>query len=161
MKPLTLLLLSTLAINCSSIIPKAPKPTKDTSYKINFEATGWEKTDPRESDFAWVQSKTGEVIVVNSFCGEFQSLPLESLALKTFDSYDSFKPLGKNTLEWNEREAFEMEAEAKIDGVVVLLNFRNYRRDHCYYDFLLVTPRQRNPKSYQTFKELMTKVSFK
>lgn len=160
MKPYILLLLSTLAVNCSSMIPKAPKPTKDTRYKINFQSQEWIKTDPRESDFAWVQNKTGEVIVVNSFCGEFQSLPLETLALKTFDSYDSFKPLGKNTLEWKEREAFEMEAEARIDGVVVLLNFRNYRRDHCYYDFLLVTPRSRNPKSYLVFKELMNQVSF-
>jgi len=97
---------------------------------------------------------------VNSFCGEFQSLPLETLALNTFDTYESFKPLGKNTLNWNDREAFELEAEAKIDGVVVLINFRNYRRDHCYYDFILVTPRSRNQKSYQAFQKLFEGVSF-
>ncbi len=161
MKSLILLLMSTLAVTCSSIIPKSPTPTKAKNYQINFVSNDWSKTDPRESDHVWVQNKTGEVIVVNSFCGEFQSLSLESLALKTFDTYDSFKPLGKNTINWQEREAFEMEAEAKIDGVVVLINFRNYRRDHCYYDFILVTPRNRNKQSYQTFQDLLARVSFK
>ncbi len=160
MKSFILLLMSTLAVTCSSIIPKSPKPTKATNYQINFQSKDWSKSDPRESDHVWVQSKTGEVIVVNSFCGEFQSLPLESLALKTFDTYDSFKPLGKNTIQWQEREAFEMEAEAKIDGVVVLINFRNYRRDHCYYDFILVTPRNRNQESFRVFQDLLSRVIF-
>jgi GDP-L-fucose synthase len=67
----------------------------------------------------------------------------------------------KRTIEWFEREAFEMEAEAQVDGVKVLIYMRNYRRNHCYYDFVLITPRQRDPQTYQAFRELLSGVRFK
>ncbi len=147
---------------CSLFIPSNdPRATKDKDLKVAFEMNGWAVTDPRESDLAWVQQQSGDVMLVNSFCGEFQSLPLETLALKTFKDYPEFKPLGKNTLEWHEREAFEMEAEALVDGVKVLLHIRNYRRDHCYYDFVLISPRTRTESSLQAFATMVKGVEFR
>ena len=147
---------------CSLFLPSNdPRATKDKNLHVNFEMSGWAKTDPRESDLAWAQQQSGDVLMVNSFCGEFQSLPLETLAVKTFKDYPDFKPLGKNTLEWHGREAFEMEAEANVDGVKVLLHLRNYRRDHCYYDFVLISPRTRTQASLQAFANLVNGVEFR
>lgn len=147
---------------CSLFIPSNdPRATKDKDLKVQFEMKDWAVTDPRESDLAWVQQQSGDVMMVNSFCGEFQSLPLETLALKTFKDYPEFKPLGKNTLVWHEREAFEMEAEAMVDGVKVLLHIRNYRRDHCYYDFVLISPRTRTQNSLQAFATMVKGVEFR
>lgn len=147
---------------CSLFIPSNdPRATKDKDLKVQFEMNGWAPTDPRESDLAWVQQQSGDVMMVNSFCGEFQSLPLETLAVKTFKDYPDFKPLGKNTIEWHEREAFEMEAEAMVDGVKVLLHIRNYRRDHCYYDFVLISPRTRTQNSLQAFATMVKGVEFR
>lgn len=143
--------------SCSS---GSNKPTKDEDLVINFAMTDWASTDPRESDRAWVHRARGDVMMVNSFCGEFQSLPLEALALKTFESYDSYKPLGKRALTWHEREAFEMEAEAYVDGVKVLIHLRNYRRDHCYYDFVLISPRTRSEDSITAFNRMVEAVEF-
>jgi hypothetical protein len=149
-------------VSCSLLLPSnEKKPTKDTNLYVSFNNQGWNPTDPRESDRAWVQETRGDVIIVNSFCGEFQSLPLEELALKTFKDYDSYKPLGKNNLTWLDREAFEMEAEAYVDGVKVLIHLRNYRRDHCYYDFLLISPRSRTQDSLVAFQKMIDGVSFK
>ncbi|MFP5459593.1 MAG: hypothetical protein ACLGG7_12725, partial [Bacteriovoracia bacterium] len=64
------------------------------------------------------------------------------------------------TVAWFEREAFEMEAEATVDGVRVLMYLRNYRRDHCYYDFVLITPRSRDPQSFAAFQTLLDSVRF-
>ncbi len=147
---------------CSLFLPSNdPRATKDKNLHVKFELTGWAKTDPRESDLAWAQQQSGDVMVVNSFCGEFQSLPLETLAVKTFKDYPDFKPLGKNTLDWQGREAFEMEAEANVDGVKVLLHLRNYRRDHCYYDFVLISPRTRTQASLQAFATMVNGVEFR
>ena len=147
---------------CSLFLPSNdPRATKDKNLHVNFEMNGWAKTDPRESDMAWAQQQSGDVLMVNSFCGEFQSLPLETLAVKTFKDYPDFKPLGKNTLDWQGREAFEMEAEANVDGVKVLLHLRNYRRDHCYYDFVLISPRTRTQESLQAFAKLVDGVEFR
>lgn len=146
---------------CSLFIPSPPGPKKDTAMKIPFTLEGWKTTDPRESDHAWVQEKRGDVMLVNSFCGEFQDLPLETLALKTFSGYEQFKPLGKNTTLWHGREAFEMEAEALVDGVKVMLHLRNYRRDHCYYDFLLVSPRTSAEYALKAFEQMLSSVAFK
>jgi hypothetical protein len=147
---------------CSVFMPSAdPRATKDKDLRVSFEMSGWAATDPRESDLAWAQQQSGDVMVVNSFCGEFQSLPLETLAVKTFKDYPDFRPLGKNTLEWHGREAFEMEAEANVDGVKVLLHLRNYRRDHCYYDFVLISPRSRSQASLQAFATMVSGVEFR
>jgi hypothetical protein len=145
---------------CSLFLPTPKKPAKDPALKIEFTEKGWKTTDPRESDHAWVQESRGDVILANSFCGEFQDLPLETLALKTFNGYEEFKPLGKNDTQWQGREAFEMEAQARVDGVLVLLHLRNYRRDHCYYDFLLVTPRSSSEASLQAFQRMLDGVRF-
>jgi hypothetical protein len=150
-----------LLAGCSSLVPTKAPPVKDKNLHIVFPNDDWGLIDARTSDHAWSHKKRGDVIVLNSFCGEFQSLPLESLALKTFQSYPGFLPLGKRTIEWFEREAFEMEAEAQVDGVKVLIYMRNYRRNHCYYDFVLITPRQRDPQTYQAFRELLSGVRFK
>jgi hypothetical protein len=145
---------------CSLLFSKSSKPVKDPGFKIDFAEKGWKSTDPREADRAWVQENRGDVIIVNSFCGEFQDLPLETLALKTFSGYEEFKPLGKNDTKWQGREAFEMEAQARVDGVLVLLHLRNYRRDHCYYDFLLVTPRSSSEASLRAFQRMLDGVRF-
>lgn len=150
-----------LSVSCSLFIPDPPGPVKDTNMKVPFTLSGWKATDPQASDHAWVEETRGDVIVVNSFCGEFQDLPLETLALKTFSGYKDFRPLGKNTTQWHGREAFEMEAEALVDGVRVMLHLRNYRRDHCYYDFLLVSPRTSAEHSLQAYNRMLDSVVFK
>lgn len=157
---ITSVLLATLA-GCSLFMPKPAAPKKDDSLKISFAMEGWTPADPRDSDRAWVDKERGDVMLVNSFCGEFQDLPLETLALKTFQDYADFKPLGTHSPRWHGREAFEMEAEARLDGVKVLLHLRNYRRDHCYYDFLLVSPRQRAQQSLLAFRRMLDGVEFK
>jgi hypothetical protein len=164
MRTVIRLSLSTLLLflmACSSFVSKPTKPKKDKNLYVHFQHDSWDKTDPKESDFAWVERNLGDVMIVNSFCDEFQSFTLETLALKTFTNYENFKPLGKNSLMWNGREAFEMEAEAKLDGVTVLFHIRNYRRDHCYYDFLLITPRARSQKSFHAFHKMLAGVTFK
>ncbi len=156
------LAIAMILTGCSMLLPAAnPKASKDKKLLVNFIHPGWNTTDPRESDHAWVQEKRGDVIVVNSFCGAFQALSLEALALKTFQGYQEFKPLGKHSLDWYGREAFEMEAEARVDGVKVLLHLRNYRRDHCYYDFVLISPRDQNHDSLLAFEALLKGVQFK
>lgn len=154
-----LLLLLGLA-GCSFFVPKAAPPSKDRALRVSFAQRDWQAVDPRQSDRAWSHRERGDVLVQNSFCGEFQSLALETLAVKTFQNYDGFRPLGKRALTWFGREAFEMEAEATVDGVRVLLLLRNYRRDHCYYDFVLITPRSRDPQSFAAFQALLAGVAF-
>jgi len=147
---------------CSLFIPSNdPKAMKDKNLVVKFSHADWAATNPHESDYAWAQQQAGDVMMVNSFCGEFQSLSLEALAIKTFKDYPNFKPLGKNTIEWHGREAFEMEAEAFVDGVKVLLHLRNYRRDHCYYDFVLISPRTRTQESLRAFTALVNGVEFR
>jgi hypothetical protein len=158
---LILLTIFITTAGCSLFISSPdPKASKDKNLSVNFSYDPWIATDARESDFAWAHERAGDVMMVNSFCGEFQSLPLETLALKTFQDYQGFRPLGKNTLEWKGREAFEMEAEAFVDGVKVIIHLRNYRRDHCYYDFVLISPRGRTEESLKAFNTMLSGVRF-
>ncbi len=150
-----------LLMGCSALVPTAPGPQKDKHLRITYKHPEWDEVDPRQSDRAWSHHRRGDVMLANSFCGEFQSLPLEALARQTFESYGGYIPLGKRTLEWQGREAFEMEIQANVDGVGVLIYLRNYRRDHCYYDFLLITPRERNRDSLAAFEAMLKTVRFR
>jgi hypothetical protein len=148
-------------ISCTAFQNKPQAFVKDQKLKIPFTPQDWTQVITKHSsDYAWSHQTRGDVIVVNSFCGEFQDLSLKNLALNAFTTYNDFKPLGERTLQWQKREAYELEAEAVLDGIKVLLYLRNTRRNHCYYDFLLITPRERNPSSLQDFLQLLERVSF-
>ena len=156
------LLLSSILIvmsSCGMFTGSSRKIKKDQSYVIHFNQSGWIKIDPQGSDHAFSNQK-GDFLFSNSFCQEFQDSSLDKLALKSLHSLDNFKIIKAQNEKYKERESYIMSGKGMIDGVSTEIIIRNYRRDHCYYDFFLIAPTITNELS-QTFNQFVDSIKFK
>lgn len=130
----------------------APKSAKGKAYTIRFAKPGWYYQVNNKSDYIF-ENAGGQVLLANSFCDEFQTEPLERLAEKTFIGVNNFKASHKEYTIFNKREAYQLEGSGKVDGVKVFLKLLNTRRDHCYYDFLFISPEKEKirPEDFSDF----------
>lgn len=145
-----LFLLSSCSIFFGS--PEKPKSAKGKAYTIRFAKPGWAYQINNKSDYVFEKSN-GQVLLANSFCEEFQTEPLERLAEKTFVGVKNFKATHKEYTTFQNREAYKLDGVGSVDGVDVYLKIVNTRRDHCYYDFLFISPKKEkvNPEDFTDF----------
>lgn len=154
------LLILTIITGCSWLIPTPKKvPTaRDSQYRLKYKSDEWKEIKQKQSDYVF-QHKDGSTLVVNSFCGEFQDEPLNFLAEKTFTGLEEIKNKSEKALTISNREAYQMQADGKLDGVTVNIKVINLRRNHCYYDFLRITPEGVKQKDNQP-EELINAAEF-
>lgn len=139
----------------------APPSAKGKDYKIDFEEPGWSllKKDER-SDYVY-EHADGRILLSNSFCGEFQDQPLDHLARKTFRAVGSFEASSDTWTTLEDREAYRIEGQGKVDGVPVGLKLLNTRRNNCYFDFVSITPEKLAKKDPALFDRFLKTVEFK
>jgi len=148
-----------LLSSCGMLTGSSRKIKKDQTYAIHFDQSGWIKIDPHGSDYAFSNQK-GDFLFSNSFCQEFQDSSLDKLALKSLHSLDKFKIIKAQNEKYKDRESYIMSGKGMIDGVLTEIIIRNYRRDHCYYDFFLITPAITSELN-ETFNKFVDSIKFK
>lgn len=159
MKSLPLLLFIS---SCSLFFggPEAPRTAKNSLYSVNFHQAGWTQKKDKRSDYVY-ENSDGRIILSNSFCDEFQESSLDHLAEKTFNTVTEFKKISGKYKTFHDREAYSMEGSGKVDGVKVKLHLLNTRRDHCYFDFLAISPEGSSTVSDSTFHQFLKSVKFR
>lgn len=156
-----LLLLLTMS-GCSIMMgPHEPASAKDTFYQLSFKAENWKLKEDRRSDYIWMNSLDGRILLSNSFCHEFQDQSLEVLAVKTFNTVSDLKILKKESTTFHGREAYAIEGTGKVDGVGVKLKLLNTRRNNCYFDFVSITPQIDQGHESTEFESFLQSVVFK
>jgi len=156
-------LLYLLVIGGCSIMmqPEAPKSAKGVYYQVHYTTEHWLEKKDNRSDYIWMNSLDGRILLSNSFCDEFQDQPLERLAEKTFKVIDHLKIEKKSYTQFHEREAFRLEGSGLVDGVPVELHLLNTRRNNCYFDFVSITPLRSAAKLPPEFDHFLEAVTFK
>lgn len=135
---------------------------KNQEYKVRFSSPDWkQKSKEDRSDYVWENTKDGRILLSNSFCQEFQDQPLEALATKTFKTVNDLKIEKKTYLTFQDREAYRLEGQGKVDGVAVGLILLNTRRNNCYFDFVSITPLKFAKESQLDFDAFLQSVEFK
>ncbi len=138
----------------------APRTAKGTLYSISFDREEWSAKKDQRSDYVFENKKDGRILLSNSFCEEFQDQPLDKLAGKTFKNIQDFKSSSERYTTFNDREAYRIQGSGVVDGVKVVLQLLNTRRDNCYFDFLAISP-EGTDSSDTAFNEFISKVVFK
>ncbi len=156
------LFLLIIGASCSYLMePDAPTSAKDVAYNIQFDSQDWVKTNQEHSDYAWTSKTDGCILLSNSICDDFQEQPLDKLANKTFNTISELKLLKKEFLSFHDREAYRVEGTGKVDGVAVELKLLNTRRNHCYFDFVSITPMSAKSHHQSDFDDFLKAVIFK
>jgi hypothetical protein len=137
-----------------------PRTAKNTYYNISFHSSDWLEKKDQRSDYIFINSKDGRILLSNSFCDEFQELPLDQLAQKSFRTIKDFQTNSSDYTTYHHREAYRLQGSGLVDGVKVNLYLLNTRRDNCYFDFLAISPLETS-SSKEIFEAFLDSVEFK
>lgn len=138
-----------------------PKTAKGSLYSVHFGAPSWVYKKDERSDYIFENANDGRILLSNSFCEEFQDLPLEKLAGKTFNTVKEFKSTVSEYTTFQHREAYRLEGHGLVDGVKVYLRLLNTRRNNCYFDFVSIDPFDTVKSTDTAFKDFLDSVVFR
>ncbi|MFZ4713877.1 MAG: hypothetical protein ACOYL6_09210 [Bacteriovoracaceae bacterium] len=146
-----------LLCSCSS---RRPEDFKSKEYSYSFEKIGWRSIDPQGADKAYMNEERGSVIMVNSLCRKYDSTGLEVLSNNFLGGLTELEVLQKNSITYKDREAYSLQSKGKLDGVTVFLNSLTSNRNHCTFDFVLISPLKVSEADLKTYQELLENIKF-
>lgn len=85
------------------------------------------------ADGAWQNPKTGTLISYLSTCNEQADPSLEAATDEVISAFGETKTLSQKKLEFNEREALETQAEARVEGVPTKIRALLFKKNGCLY----------------------------
>ncbi len=111
---------------------------KDIFYKIDFKNQFWENTDPKASDYVYFNKEDGSLILISSACYQ-KKTKLAEVAYNTFKNFPDFKKTRGEFFDFVGHKVYELEGEVTIEKKHYQFLLRNFVREPCYYDFLLLS----------------------
>lgn len=152
-----LLPLILLIYSCSS---SSPEDFKSKEYKVDAPEGSWKSVDPQGSDYAYLNAGTGSAIMANSLCKKYESTDLDVLSNNFLTGIKNLEIKEKKSTTFHDREATDQTLTGDIDGVKVYLKSRTFKRNHCTYDFVLITPRSPNTHDQDSFNNFLNNLRF-
>lgn len=147
-----------LICSCSS---SSPDDFKSKEYKAEAPRGPWKTVAPQGSDHAYLNSDTGSAIMGNSLCKKYESTDLDVLSNNVLTGINKVEIKDKKTTIFHDREATDQILTGEIDGVKVFLQSRTFKRNHCTYDFVLITPQRPNTNDQNTYNDYLNNLRFK
>lgn len=110
------------------------------SYAIGLPGDGWQKVKLQTADVAWFDEAHGAALLVNSHCEGVQDAPLQGLAGELMLGMTEREVHAERVLPFAGREALEMVASGKLDGVLRRRALFVLKKDGCVYDIVYDAP---------------------
>ena len=131
----TILALALLSLGSACVSVKIGDGQVKRSEGVQWEAPpeNFQKLETPRADAAWKNSKNGNTIAYQSACGESSEAPLESVAQELLSAFDSSIDPQIQRRPFDGREAIDLEADGKIDGVATRMRAVLYRKNGCSY----------------------------
>jgi hypothetical protein len=148
-----------LLVSSCSLFSSDEGPDK-SEYSIDFIHPDWQEIPPEDSDRAFLNRKNGDVIIANSFCNKYQDNELSTLAERALSGIGKLTYENKMETTFNNKEAYIIYANGKLDGVKVYLKLMNYRRNNCYYDFLMISSSKITKPRDSLFSKFLNSIQF-
>jgi hypothetical protein len=130
------LALTMLVIGSACVSVKIGDGQAKRSEGVQFAApadSGYQKLETPRADAAWKNTKNGNTIAYQSACGESSEAPLESVAQELLGAFDSSVEPQLQRRPFDGREAIDLEADGKVDGVATRMRAVLYRKNGCSY----------------------------
>ena len=90
--------------------------------------------------------------MANSLCGKYQNVSLDKLSGHLLEGIKDIVIIKKSKSQFRDRLSIRMHATGKIDGVTVSLLIQTFKKDHCTYDFALIsTGKDLLEKDFESF----------
>lgn len=129
------------------------------SPRVNYELgplpSNWEFQEGEKGDAAYYSKEHKALISVRSVCARYSEARLQNLARDLLWGFTDREILREKTIQFAEREALDLEADAKLDGVPVHIWVRVLKKNRCIFDFTLVAPPEHFDEARPAFISLL------
>jgi hypothetical protein len=114
---------------------------KKMCYRVGPLGGDWRLVHQEGAAVGFYSDSIGGVVEANATCrDDAEAAPLEALTRQLLIGYTDRAVIEKRLEQVDRREALHTLAEARIDGVPVLLNLYVLKRNGCVFDLSYVAP---------------------
>jgi hypothetical protein len=110
------------------------------AYSIGLPGEGWQRVKLPTANVAWFDDAAGAALLVNSHCEGVQDAPLQGLAGELLIGMTEREVHEQRVVPFSGREALEMTASGKLDGVLRRRALFVLKKDGCVYDVVYDAP---------------------
>ncbi|MFA6238978.1 MAG: hypothetical protein WC635_16695 [Bacteriovorax sp.] len=104
----------------------------------------WSEIDSEGSDYALQNNETNSIFLLNSSCRKYEGSTLNALTNSLLTGLEDVKILEKKNVQYQNREAAEVSATGKLDGVSRYFKIVTLQKNSCIYDYVLITTNDKN-----------------
>jgi hypothetical protein len=144
MKNLLFFSLFTILISCSTESGAYKKSNNVENLLLKNTPKPWSEINNEGSDYALQNTKTKSLFLFNSACRKYEASSLNNLTTSLFSGLEEFKELENKSVPYQGREAIEIAATGKLDGVQRFFRIVTFQKNNCIYDFVLISTNQKN-----------------
>jgi hypothetical protein len=139
MKILIFIFITVALASCSSDRNNYSKSESVVNHVLKNIPTPWKQINGEGSDFALTNNATKSIFLFNSSCRKYEGSNLNSLTSSLLTGIDELNVIERKNIFVQERDASELSASGKIDGVQRFLKIITIQKNSCIYDFVLIS----------------------
>ena len=144
MKHILLLTLFIVISSCSTDSGAYKKSPSVVNLVKSDVPAPWVEMNAEGSDYALRNKKTKSIFLFNSACRKYEASSLSSLTSSILSGIDDLQIIKQETVYYQEREAAEVSASGKLDGVVRFFRIVTIQKNNCIYDYVLISTSPKN-----------------
>ncbi|MBC7539025.1 MAG: hypothetical protein H7281_09405 [Bacteriovorax sp.] len=145
MKHILLLLFLLILSSCSTTDSGVYKKSISVENKLTEENLyPWSTMSSEGSDFALQNKNTKSLFLFNSACRKYEASTLNSLTSSMLAGIEDVKITENKNVFYQNREAVEVAANGKLDGVIRFFRIVTIQKNNCIYDYILISTNQKN-----------------
>lgn len=144
MKNILLLTFILLSCSCSTDTGLYKKSSNVVNRLTKETPAPWSVISSEGSDYALQNKNSKSLFLFNSACRKYEASTLNALTSSMLTGIEDINITEKNNVFYQERDAVEVAANGKLDGVVRFFRIVTIQKNNCIYDYILISTNQRN-----------------
>lgn len=145
MKHLFLAIFFLILCSCSSTGSGVYKKSTDVSNNLQSNIPyPWKQINAEGSDYALENSSSKSLFLFNSACRKYEGSNLDTLTSSILAGIDDVNIIEKKNVFIQEREAVQVFASGKLDGVERFFKIITIQKNFCIYDYVLISTNKKN-----------------
>lgn len=144
MKNTILLFIFLLLTACSSDSGTYQKSSNIVNHLTKNIPRPWSEINSEGSDYALINNKSKSIFLFNSSCRKYEGSTLSALTSSILTGIEDVTIIDKKNSTYQEREAVEVTASGKLDGIARYFKIITIQKNNCIYDYMLISTTEKN-----------------
>jgi hypothetical protein len=120
------------------------KSSNYINYLVKNAPSPWSEISSEGSDYALFNHSSKSIFLFNSACRKNEGSSLQALTSSILSGIEEVEISESKNVRYQEREAIEVSASGKIDGIVRYFKIVTIQKNNCIYDYVLISTNLNN-----------------